>query len=606
MQKQRYLLWLLLCVCVVSFIAGAIRWWPRATSEGPASNGQDALDHEAQDRLSDLPAGPALFRDVAEESGVRFTYRNGEEAQQFTILEVVGGGVALLDYDGDGLLDIFLTGGGWFDGPDKKTLRGHPCKLFRNLGNWKFADVSKQAGLDLSWPYNHGADVADYDRDGWPDLVVTSFGRLILLHNEPDGKGGRRFVDVTEAVHLKDDSWSTSTAWADLDGDGYPDLYVCHYLDWSFKNNPICEGFTRGVKRDVCEPQRFKPLKHTLFLNAKGKKGREFRDVSDEHHFEALGRGLGVVSADLNDDGRPDLFVANDGNNRFLFFNRGNGVLEERGLLSGVAVDEHGNANGSMGVDAGDYNGCGRPSLWVTNFQDQLHGLYENLGNELFNHHSRASGIAAMSVQYVGFGTGFFDFDNDGWEDLIIANGHVMFHPMRGGSMLQKPVLLHNGTYQGRRYFRDVSSRGGPFFQVATRGRGVAIGDLDNDGWPDMVISHINAPVAVLRNEFGPTSTNRWLGAKLVGRDHRDIVGSTIILEGSTRSFYRYAKGGGSYLSARDQRILFGLPAGEQVRKVTVKWSWGESQSWENLEPNSYWELREGEPAAKRINYTSR
>ena len=250
-------------------------------------------------------------------------------------------------------------------------------------------------------------------------------------------------MDVTAKLGFRDASWSTSAGWADLDGDGYPDLYVCHYLDWSFENNPICGGLTRGVKRDVCAPQRFRPLKHALFHN---ERGVAFRDVSDEQHFEAAGSGLGVVLGDLNDDGRPDIFVANDGNNRFLFFNRGRGLIEEKGLAAGVAVDDRGVTNGSMGVDVGDYDGSGLPSLWVTNFQDQMHGLFRNLGNESFHHDSRAAGIAAMSVQFVGFGTAFLDLDNDGWEDLIIVNGHVMFHPMRGGSMLQRPVCFRTAS----------------------------------------------------------------------------------------------------------------------------------------------------------------
>lgn len=564
----------------------------------------------------DVNPGPSvgglpLFRDVTAASGLNFTYRNGEEAKEFTILEIMGGGVALIDYNGDGLLDIFVTGGGYFESTNKKQLKGHPCKLYENLGKFKFRDVTEEAGLaGVSWPYTHGAAVADYDCDGWPDLLVTGFGQVKLFRNEPvpdDKQGHRRFVELTEKVGLRDSSWSTSAGWADLDGDGFPELYVCHYLDWSLTNNPACPGNIPGIQRDLCPPQRFKPLVHSLFRN---EKGQAFRDVSAEHGFKAVGSGLGVVLADLNDDGRPDIYVANDGGNKFFFLNRTplpaaerRMKLEEKALAAGVALDDNGYYNGSMGLDAGDYDGSGRPSLWVTNYQGELHGLYRNLGKERFLHQSRAAGISLIGLNFVGFGTGFLDVDNDGWEDLVIANGHVMHHPARGSTYKQRPVLLRNIDKGGMRYFKDISPQGGEFFQTAALGRGVAIGDLDNDGWPDLVISNINSPAAILRNVAAQESKDlhRWLGLKLVGAKDRDIVGSTVILEGNTRKLTRFAKGGGSYLSASDQRLLFGLGATEQVKRVTVKWSWGKEQHFDNLEPNSYWILREGDPAAEGV-----
>ncbi len=403
-----------------------------------------------------LGRAPAWFRDVTAASGVQFTYRNGEEADQFTLLETLGGGVALLDYDGDGLLDIFVTGGGTFAGADRKTLQGRPCTLYRNLGKCKFQDVTQDAGLNLAWGYTHGVAVADYDRDGWPDLLVTGYGRLVLLHNEPDGKGGRRFVDVTEKMGLgRDISWNTSAGWADLDGDGWPDLYVCRYVDWSLTNNPFCAGRTIGVKQDICGPEAFKPLMHALFRNDKGK---AFRDVSAEQGFQARGNGLGVVLADLNDDGRPDIFVGNDTNDNFLFMNAGGGKLVEKALAAGVALDHAGKATGSMGVDAGDYDGSGRPSLWVTTFQGQLQSLYRNLGREAFHHESAAAGIAAVGQQFVGFGTAFVDVDNDGWEDLIFVNGHVYRYPP-ANNLRQRPVLLHNTAPTAAASFRTSARR---------------------------------------------------------------------------------------------------------------------------------------------------
>jgi hypothetical protein len=580
----------LLVACGVAF---SIFWLMRNSPSSPTND-------DSKDKSGAVQSPPDYFRDATEGSGVDFTYRNGDSAKQYTILETLGGGVALIDYDRDGWLDLFVTGGGYFDGPNKQELKGYPCKLYRNLGNWKFQDVTEETGLNQSWWYTQGVAVADYDRDGWPDLVVTGYGKLLLFHNESNGKGGRLFKQVEEEFAPKDHSWSTSAGWADIDGDGYPDLYVCHYLDWSFSNNPICQAQVSGVERDICPPQMFKPLVHALFMNEKGKK---FRDVAMEQGFQAAGCGLGVVLADINDDGRPDIYVANDITPKFLYFNRG-GKLEERAGLAGVAFNDLGKYDGSMGVDVADYDGSGRASLWLTNFQGDVHALSRNLGAERFLHQSRATGIAAIGSHYVGFGTGFIDIDNDGWEDLVIVNGHVHYHPSLGNPFKQRPVLLHNIEFEGRRFFQEISKFGGPFFQTPALGRGLAIGDLDNDGFADIVVSNTNSPVVLLHNEA--TSVNPWLGLKLTGKKNRDIVGSTAIVDAGNRKLTRFVKGGGSYLSANDPRLLVGLGSSGASKKVTVKWSWGGTQTWEGLEANSYWELREGDPTAKRINYSGK
>ena len=304
-----------------------------------------------------------------------------------------------------------------------------------------------------------------------------------------------------------------------------------------------------------------------------------------------------MVLADLNDDARPDIYVANDTTNNLLFFNRG-GTFDEVGQTAGVAADEQGKPDGSMGVDVGDYDGSGRPSIWVTNFQREMHALYRNLGREAFLHRSRAAGIAAIGQHYVGFGTGFLDADNDGWEDLVILNGHV-FSSLPEAARKQRPVLLRNAEQNGQRFFRPAGTRGEPFFQTPTFGRGLAVGDLNNDGWPDFVAVHTGSPVAVLRNVAAESAPAAWVGVKLTGRAHRDIVGSTVTVETGGRRLTRYAKGGGSYMSANDPRLLFGLGAAGTVTRVTVKWSWGQTQTWEGLAPGRYWELREGEAAAK-------
>jgi hypothetical protein len=554
--------------------------------------------------------GSPWFREVADSAGVQFTCQSGGEAGHLTVLEFFGAGVALFDYDGDGWLDIFLIGGGGFDRPrgdypadhqaytealrkDPPRPRGEPCKLYRNLGNWKFRDVTREVGLDQLSFYTQGCAVADFNRDGWPDLLVTGFGKVGLWKNVPDGAHGRRFVDVTAEVGLIDPAWGTSAGWADLDGDGWPDLYICQYLDWSFARHPFCKGYIPGVPQDICGPQHFQPLRHFLYRN---QAGRTLRDVSAEHGVGAA-RGLGVLLVDVNDDGQPDIYVANDNDPKWLFLNR-SGKLQERARQAGVAADEAGRANGSMGVDAGDYDGSGRPSLWVTNFQGEVHNLYRNLGRELFQDQSYSAGIAAIGQQWVGFGTAFVDVDSDGWEDLVIANGHVAYHPTRASGQRQRPLLLRNVRRGERRFFEDASAEGGPFFQVPTLGRGLAVGDLDNDGRPDLVVSHLNSPVAILRNQVGGTA--HWMGVRLVGRDHRDIVGSTVVVEQDGRRLMRFAKGGGSYGSASDPRILFGLGDSPSPCRVTVKWSWGQTQTWPDLAPDSYWELHEGQTEARR------
>jgi hypothetical protein len=541
------------------------------------------------------PAGPPLFRDVTRGSGIDFTYRNGEEAGRYAILETLGGGVALLDYDGDGRLDVFFTGGGTFDGD---AVRGHPCKLYRNLGGWKFQDVTAAAGLGGMAFYTHGAAVADYDRDGWPDLLVTGYGRLALFHNEPDGHGGRRFVEVTKQAGLTDDLWSTSAAWADLDGDGFPDLYVCHYVDWSPAHNPRCLGFD-GKSRDICPPANFEALPHRLYRN---QGDGTFRDVSREaglrleHPRREYGKGLGVLAVDVDGDGKPDLYVANDMTDNFLYHNRstpGRIRLEEVGLESGVARDDRGAPNGSMGLAVADYDGCGRPSLWVTNYELEDHALYHNDcagGRPRFHFSTQVAGISAIGQTHVGWGTGFLDVDHHGGEDLFFAAGHPNHFPRAPGShRAQRPVLLRN-LGEGR--FRDASAAAGPYFQAEHNGRGVALGDLDNDGRVDLVISHLNEPVVLLRNEAG--GGNHWLGVELVGRGHRDVVGARLTLEAGGRRQTRYATGGGSYASANDPRHVFGLGAADRITRLTVRWLSGREQHWDGLAVDRYHRLTEG------------
>lgn len=518
----------------------------------------------------ETPISVAHFEEVAGTSGIHFSYRNGEEAGHYSILETLGGGVGLIDFDQDGLLDVFLVGGGAFEGPKRTEIVGLPCRMYRNLGGWRFDDVTETVGLTPPRFYSHGVAIADFDCDGWPDILVTGYDGMALYRNTSDGRGGRRFVDVTQDCGLPNrPGWCTSAAWGDFNLDGFPDLYVCRYVDWSFAKHPPCPG-ENGAPRDVCTPKYFDAQHDFLFLNESGLEGRRFREIGREAGLRVpprddgdYGKGLGVLVADLTGDGWPDIYVANDTTDNFLYVNQGTQpqpTFSEMGLKLGVARDGGGTPNGSMGVDAADYDGSGRPAIWVTNYESELHALYRNVvrdGRQFWQFSSQLAGTAAIGQLFVGFGTVFIDFDGDGWEDIFIANGHVLRHSARG-ELEQRPVLLKNQN--GR--FVDVSSEGGSYFAAKHRGRGVAVGDLDNDGRPDLIVSHVNAPVAVLRNITPLPAT--WLGLE----PPRNRPFSRLIVETDGSRLVRFYKSGGSYLSSSDHRII--VASGRSVDRVEL------------------------------------
>ncbi|MBX9585402.1 MAG: VCBS repeat-containing protein [Gemmataceae bacterium] len=479
---------------------------------GVAAGGYVALRGRGGPQPDEPPAAPGWFEDVTAGSGVDLVYRNGEEGQHYSILESLGGGVGLIDYDRDGLLDRFLPGGGAFGGPDGKQITGHPCKLYRNLGDFKFADVTAAAGLDAvdggPWFYTHGCAVADTDNDGWPDLFVTGYRRQALFHNEPDGQGGRRFREVTREAGLVPNGhfWGTSSAFGDLDGDGFADLYVCQYVNWSWENNPRCPGYSEEFDRDVCSPTQFEARPHALYRN---NGNGTFTDVGAAAGLHTLrrpdgydrlghlppaardrlrradadrdfGKGLGVQIVDVDADGKPDVYVCNDTTDNFLYHNLskpGDLRLADVGVATGTARDDRGAPNGSMGVDAADYDGTGRPSVIVTNYQNELPALYRNRsarGRPAFVYATGDAGLAVIGRNYVGFGVGFLDIDADGWEDLALVNGHVIRHP-RALTARQRPVLFRNPGRPGTAAdvkFTDATDLGGPYFRTVHQSRG--------------------------------------------------------------------------------------------------------------------------------------
>ena len=599
----------LLLVVALAFVGGIVYLRESNKSGSPSVPDDKPVSREET-------TGPLLFEDVTAASRIGFTYRNGEnlvdadgnpvqdeqgnQRKHLAILESLGGGSALIDYDRDGLLDLFLVGGGYYaDAPDYHTIKGHPGKLYKNQGSLRFDDVTSKANLEKlsggeDWFYSHGTTVGDYDCDGWLDLLVTGWKRIALLHNVADDQGGRRFEDVTEQAGLRTGiDWATSAAFADLDGDGFPDLYVCQYADWSWDKHPACSY--DGKIPDVCPPKNFNGLMHKLYRNT----GQgTFVDVSQDAGLRAggsaEGKALGVLIVDFDGDSKPDVYVANDTVDNFLYLNQSQPrqiLLEEKGLLSGAARDDRGAANGSMGLDAGDPEQTGKPALWVTNYQNELHALYRNEGKPgqpMFRFRTAGAGIAAIGQAYVGWGTAFIDVDLDGWEDLFVTNGHAIRYPVgKESNRLQRPVLLMNK--QGK--FREASPQLGSYFQTPHLGRGLGVGDLDNDGRADLVLNHMNEPLSVLRGIGG--TERHWLGIELAGKDHRCVVGSRATLDVDGRRMTRFVKAGGSYASSGDRRMIFGLSSSDPGR-LSVTWPDGSQQVFEGLAAGRYHRVVQG------------
>ncbi|HEV3342667.1 MAG TPA: CRTAC1 family protein [Pirellulales bacterium] len=519
----------------------------------------------------DEPQGPPSAKlrtsDKTAASGVSFAYDNGHAAGHHAILESLGGGVGLVDYDGDGRCDLFFPGGGSYGAG--REINGLPSALFRNRGDWRFVDVTAATRTAAAPYYSHGCAAADYDADGFADLLLTGYGGLQLFHNLGDGT----FEEISRPAGFLDTLWSSSAAWGDLNGDQRLDVYIAHYVNWSFDNDPQCPGPAPG-QREICSPRRFEPLPHVVYYsNGDG----TFRDATQEAGLRtepgACGKGLGVVLGDVELDGDLDIYVANDTVDNFLYLNDGRGAFAEVGLFHGVARDANGKAQGSMGVDLGDYNGDGLPDLWVAEFEQESFSLYRNDGAAQFVHVSQGTGITALGQLYVGFGTLFADIDRDGDEDLIVSNGHVINFP-KAAPVRQEPLAIVNDKNR----FAEGLFPPGDYFSLPHRGRGLAASDLDDDGDLDFVFSHNDGePNALIANDTPPQGG--WLRVRLIGtQSNRDAIGAHLVLRTSAGDQSRWVKGGGSYLSQSDLHPFWGVPAGARIQGLSIRWPSGQRQ----------------------------
>ena len=542
-----------------------------------------------------------LFEDVSAATGLDFQHFIGATGSFFTP-EIMGSGVALLDYDGDGDLDVFVLQGTILDKSKslKDALFPSPQthwpgnRLFRNelvpTGKLRFVDVTEQAGLGGNGAYGMGVAVGDYDNDGHPDIFVSNFGRNILYHNNGDGT----FTDVTDKAGVREDSFSASAAFLDYDRDGYLDLFVTRYNTFTVESNKKCYNYAGG--REYCGPGDYPSLSSKLYHN----NGHgHFVDVTQQAGIGAsVGNGLGVVCADFNGDGWMDIYVANDKTPNHLWINQHDGTFKDMALITGAAYNADGKALSGMGVTAGDFDNDGDEDIFVTNLTGEPDTLYQNDGAGNFEDVTNLYGLAHTTFPLTGFGTLWFDYDNDGRADLFVANGEVRVIDSQRGKPFpysQTNQLFHN---EGKT-FREMTAHAGSVFHTAGVGRGAAFGDIDNDGDIDIVVTYANGPARLLLNQTG--NRNHWIEALLRGvRSNRDAYGARVALYRKGRpSLWRRVGTDGSYLSAHDPRVHFGLGTDAELKespieKIIVTWPGGAKESWPVTKPDQILHLSEG------------
>lgn len=554
----------------------------------------------AQQEPEKLPASSAIpgnFVDVTTGSGLNFHYQSSHTTKKY-LLETMGGGVALFDYDNDGRIDIFLVNGAPLSDPTpkgtipEKTGPQYWNRLYHQKPDGKFEDVTEKAGLQGAG-YGMGVAVGDYDNDGFEDLYVTAYGGNKLYHNNGNGT----FTDVTAKAGVGGEGWSTSAGWVDLDNDGLLDLVVLRYLTWDFDD--IWCGEHKEGYRSYCHPDWFKPISPLVYHN---NGDGTFTEVAQKIGLGKPAKALGLGIADYDSDGHIDLFIANDSMVEYLYHNKGDGTFEETGLMSEVALNGDGETYAGMGVDFADYNNDCRPDIFVTDLANQMYALYENNGNGEFSYVTQPSGIGKMTLAHSGWGTRLFDYDNDGWKDLLIAQGHDLDTIQMTNPNLryrESPLLARN---DGGKTFVDVSAESGNVFQQKWVGRGLSIADLDNDGRLDAVVTTNDGPAYILHNETA--TKNHWLMLKLVGHSsNRDAIGARVKITTADGQQCATVSTTGSYLSASDKRVHFGLGRNATANTVEILWPSGIVQHLSNVKADEVLQVdeppREGQRAKK-------
>ena len=519
--------------------------------------------------LQTVPAAVS-YVDIIGRSGIQFRHENSPTPDKY-LVETMGSGGAFIDYDGDGFLDIFLINGGWVPGTSKTRNLNHA--LYRNKHDGTFEDVTTKTRIEPNTAFGMGAAVADYDSDGKDDLFITNFnGPNVLYHNEGNGT----FSNVTQKAGVGGDAqWSASASFLDYDNDGRLDLWITRYVDHSLTNNKVCVPYNDKNIRGYCTPQVYNGLSNLLYHNEGS--GR-FTDVSQQAGITAyLGKGLGVTVLDFNDDGYSDVYVANDSVTNFLFRNNKDGTFSEIALETGVALDENGHPQAGMGTFSGDIDGDGRQDIVVTNLDFEYLAVYRNLGRGIFEDASTRTGVQLASRAFVGFGVALLDFDNDGDLDLFAANGHILDNASQireGAQYAQRKLLFENN----RGLFKENAAGHGAALTKPQVSRGLAVGDYDNDGALDLLVTNCGGSPSLLHNEGA--SKNSWLTVKLVGtKSNSNGIGARIELAAGPTKQIRDVTAGGSYLSSNDYRIHFGLGNWSDEVTITVRWPSGKTQT---------------------------
>jgi hypothetical protein len=528
---------------------------------------------------------PVKFTDIRKQSGITFL-QDSTQTEEKLYLETMGTGVAWLDYDQDGLMDLYFVQ----SGPTDLYKPDHPMRsaLYHNNGDGTFTDVTEKAGVAAENHYGQGVAVGDYDNDGYPDIYVTGYGSAILYHNNGDGT----FTDVTKKAGVGDEgNWSTSAAWIDYDKDGYLDLVVTNYIEWSPKNNLWC-GEHRPGYRSYCHPGNYKGQKTKLYHN---NHDGTFSDVSDSSGVgKPEAKGMGVVVADFNNDGWPDIAIANDTWPNFLFINKHDGTFQDVSFISGLAASEDGRYEAGMGIDAADVDGDGWQDVYITHLDFELNRLYHNNRDGTFTDVTFSSGIGNKAILLSGVSMKFLDYDNDGWPDILQLNGAMVDNVQLYHSEVtyKEPLLMFHNLGKGQ--FEKIADGAlGPDFSRPIAGRGLATADFDNDGDIDVVINNRGDYPSLLRNDGG--NANHWLEVLLIGtKSNRDGVGASLKITAGDFVHVEQSKGGMSYMSASDPRILFGLGKHTKIDSLEITWPSGQIDRLKDLPSDKIIAIKEG------------